>query len=481
MLPQKAIPDTEDKTRLSYVKAQQKLSQPGGLASTIPVVIITLLMFIGAAAQGFWPLTDPARYQCYALTFWLGSNATHMLPSVQCSFLNLSGSHPAFHMLPLEYPPLTLLPFSLPLLAPLAYYQVAFAFLMSLVIIFIYWLMLRYGPPGGAVAFLVFLVIGACALAPMRYDLLPAACTLLGLIMAHQKRWRMAYVMLAIAVLLKIYPILLFPAFFIAEQQSTERIYVPADSSLRGLPSHLYRTLLGCVRWRWSNCLFFFVPLLAVTGFFALLDFQNAVVSQVSYFLHRPIQVESLGGSLLWLAHLGGLNWRIVYDFGSINMYTSLNSLVAPVLTVLFVLAVAYIFWLQWQSRLTLTQTVIALTLAFITTGKVFSPQYLIWLIPLLAYAGAFNKAWTILWGSVSLLTMFIYVAFYSQILNSTHVHMPVGFFEVAFIRNILLALLTLAYLFNWFRTREQQTITPLCPELTPPSFSTPFTPQTPE
>lgn len=478
MLHEKTMHEVDDKVELFYIKTQQKLSNRGGLVGAIPVLTITLLMFIGAAAQSFWPMTDPARYQCYALTFWLGSNATHLLPPMQCSFLDLSGTHAAFQMLPREYPPLTLLPFSLPLLFPLPYYQVAFAFFMSMVILFSYWLMLHYGPQGGAIAFLIFLVIGACALAPMRYDLLPAACTLFSLIMAQQKRWRIAYIILAIAVLLKIYPILLFPAFFIAEQHSNKSFYIPENSKLNRLPSQLYRTLRGCVHWRWLNCLFFFAILIAVTSFFALLDVHNAVVSQFSYFLQRPIQVESLGGSFLWLAHLGGLDWRIVYDFGSINMYTSLNAFVSPLLTLLFALSVAYIFWLQWQLRMTLLQTVIALTLAFITTGKVFSPQYLIWLIPLLAYAGAFNKAWTFLWGSVSLLTTFIYVAFYSQILDPAHIHMPAGFFEVTAIRNILLAILTLAYLFNWFHTRAEQVIVSVNPPIASPSVSVPLPPQ---
>ncbi|GCE16276.1 hypothetical protein KDK_00760 [Dictyobacter kobayashii] len=290
----------------------------------------------------------------------------------------------------------------------------------------------------------------------MRYDLLPATCTLFSLIMAHQKRWRMAYIVLAVAVLLKIYPILLLPAFFIAEQQSDGKLYAPTSTALKNLPAQLYHTILGCTRWHWRNCLLFFALLITVTGAFALLDFQYAVISQFSYFLQRPIQIESMGASLLWLAHLGGMSWRITYDFGSINMYTALNAFVSPLFTLLFVLSVVYILWLQWQRRMTLLQTVIALTLAFIATGKVFSPQYLIWLIPLLAYAGAFNKVWTILWGLISFLTTFIYVAFYSQILDPAHIHLPSGFFEVATIRNILLAVLTLAYLFNWFQAREQ-------------------------
>ncbi|GCE16275.1 hypothetical protein [Dictyobacter kobayashii] len=141
--------DKNDKVKLFYIKTQQQLSQRGGVVGTYPLLIITVLMFLGAAAQSYWPATDPARYQCYALTFWLGSSATHLLPSVQCTFLDLSVTRPAFHMLPREYPPLTLLPFSLPLLVPLPYYQIAFAFLMCVTILLVYWLLLRYGPRGG--------------------------------------------------------------------------------------------------------------------------------------------------------------------------------------------------------------------------------------------------------------------------------------------------------------------------------------------
>ena len=454
MIQKNTIFTAYDKAQKYFIHIQHTLHQPDSKKGMWLLLLLTFLLFCGAAAQCFYPSTDPARYQCDALTFWLGSNATHLLPAVQCQFLHLTTAHQAFQMLPQEYPPLTLLLFSLPLLAPVAFYQVAFALLMSLLVILVYALLLRYGVPGAAIAFLFFLIIGACALVPMRYDLLPAALTLMSLIAARRGRWMLAYIALALGVLLKIYPILLLPALFIAEQQSKERFYRPADSSLAHMPRDLYRTLRGGTRWQWRNCLLFFVMIIGITGIFALLDFNNAVLSQLDYFLKRPIQIESSAASLLWLAHLGGVNWRIVYDFGSINIYTILNDLLSPSFTLLFLLGVLYVYWMQWQQRLTVTRTMIALTLVFISTGKVFSPQYLIWLIPLLAYDGAFNALWTYLWGAICLLTTGIYVIFYSQILDSQHIHLPAGFFEVVTIRNILLATLTLAYLFNWFQAR---------------------------
>ena len=88
-------------------------------------------MFSGASWQMFWLTTDAARYQCYALTFWLGSSAVHLLPAGQCQFLHITSAQPPFSMLPQEYPPFTLLPFSLALLAPVQYFQLSFAFWMG--------------------------------------------------------------------------------------------------------------------------------------------------------------------------------------------------------------------------------------------------------------------------------------------------------------------------------------------------------------
>ena len=69
----------------------------------------------------------------------------------------------------------------------------------------------------------------------------------------------------------------------------------------------------------------FFAILLAITGFFALFDFKGAVLSQVSYFANRPLQVESSGSILLWLGEFIGFPVHIVYSFGSINMVSALG------------------------------------------------------------------------------------------------------------------------------------------------------------
>jgi len=93
-------------------------------------------------------------------------------PLAHCDFLPAAMfTLPPFHALPLEYPPLSLAIFSLALFAPLHYYTLAFAILMALIIISIYWLLLRHGPRGAALAFAIYMVIGAWGIALGRFDL----------------------------------------------------------------------------------------------------------------------------------------------------------------------------------------------------------------------------------------------------------------------------------------------------------------------
>jgi hypothetical protein len=422
----------------------------------LPIIVVTVAMFCGASWQIFLPTTDPSRYQCYALLFWLGSYATGLLPVSQCTFLSLSGAVPPFHLLPLEYPPLTLLPFSLALLAPLRYYQLAFALLMSLMPVLIYSLLLRYGPRGAALAFAGYIFIGAIATAQNRFDLLPAAFTLLCIIAAERKQWTWAYIALAFGVLLKLYPLLLFPILFIAEQQAEKRLTIPAES--RGLKV-VFRSLwsmLGSAR-RWKNSLIFLGVLVAVTSSFALLNFQGALVDQLRYFAQRPMQVEATGSALLWLATAWGYPLHIVSSYGSLNMVSNLAGVVILGCEVLFLAGYVYTLWMHWRGKLDVTQGSIAVLLLFVATGKVFSPQYLIWLVPLLAYAGAFDRLWRLCWGVISLLTTCIFIYSYARVTNPLLIPYLPGFVQAVSLRNALFVLVTLTYLFNWFQARQRK------------------------
>jgi Glycosyltransferase family 87 len=434
---------------------------PGRPLTYLPIIVVVILLFYGASWQIFWPSTDAARYQCYALTFWSGSHATAGLPASQCLFLHAPAQGlPPFRLLPLEYPPLTIVLFSLALFAPLAYYQVLFACWMALAALLIYWLLLRYGPRGAALTFAIYALVGAWATAEGRFDLVPAALTLLCIIAADRKRWTVAYIALALGVLLKIYPLLLLPTLFIAEQRDLRTLPAPASSlSLGTLPAALWQTVGSIRHWRWKNSLIFLGLLLGVTGVFALFSFYGAVQSQLSYFVGRPVQIESTGSSFLWLATALGFPARVVFTYGSVNIVSGLDGVVSWTGEVAFALGYAYAIWTQWRGRSALLQTSIAILLVFIVTNKVFSPQYLIWIMPLLAYSFPLERFWLLSWITISLLTTIIYPYLYMRTSNALLVAQVPGFIEIVAIRNTLLVSLTLSYLFNWFQVFRRRAL----------------------
>ncbi len=462
-----------DKTKVFFIQLQEAFLARKGLIAYIPITFVVVLTFIASSWEVFMPITDPARYECYAITFWLGSNGTNFLPTLQCSFLK-TGVQPPFHMLPIEYPPLTLVPFSLALLAPLSYYQLVFSFLMALTAVLVYWLLLRYGPRGAGLIFTLYLLGGAVATASVRFDLLPAALTLISLIAAERRHWASAYIALAFGVLLKIYPILLLPALFIAEQQAEERIFMPLSAFQFGqLPRYFWNTLRGIRAWRWKYCLLFFGVLGVVTGIFAVLNFQGAVISQLLYFADRPVQIESSGSTVLWLAKLlVGIPFSITNDHGSLNIVNSFSGIVSLTSTLLLVLGFIYCIFMQWRGKMDVVQTGVALIFVFIATGKVFSPQYIIWLVPLLAYVGAFDVFWFFFWGPAAVLTTIIFAYFYTRPVDPLEIPLTPGFFQFIAIRNMLFILVTLAYLFNWFGARQRRPSTLLTGRETKPLYT---------
>jgi len=235
-------------------------------------------------------------------------------------------------------------------------------------------------------------------------------------------------------------------------------MYVPEQSfSSTFLSVELWKTLLSSRHWHWKNAVLFFGLCLGITGFFALFNLNGAIVSQISYFANRPLQVEATGSTLLWLGALVGFPVHIVYSFGSVNMVSSLGGVVSNLSEILFVAGYIYSIYLQWRGKLDVVQVCIAILFVFIATGKVFSPQYLIWIIPLLAYSGAFNRIWLVAWGSLSLLTTIIYPYLYTRVIDAEKIPFVPGFIPIVAVRNMLFILVTLAYLFNWFQMRRRR------------------------
>jgi glycosyl transferase family 87 len=383
------------------------------------------LLFWGVSTQFSNRYNDATRYQCYAISFWQGQAGLHALgldanPKSQCAFLdasssstlvqkmqerhfpaflvNLVASQPTaepFHALPPEYPLLTLVPFSLPLLAPTQWYQVVFAICMAILAGIIYLLLKRYRSTSAAIAFAIYLVLGSWATAEGRFDLIPAGLMLGAIILATRARWKWAFAVLALATLFKFYPAILIPPFLIAQQMQKRGKWFAWS--------------------RWSALGVFIGICAMVTCVSLALNVANTLYP-FNYFQNRPIQVESFPATLLWLGSFLGKPIQYTFQYQSLDFLSPLSSKVSLLSLLLLGVGLLYTFWLQWRGNIDLPMASLLTLLILLITGKVFSPQYLIWIAPLVAYVGGCNWKWLLSWGSVCILTTVIFPYLYVDI-----------------------------------------------------------------
>lgn len=416
------------------------------------VLLMAGLLYYGASWQYFSIYDDVARYQCYTQVFWHGFDSINALGADHCNFLRhpersvipvtheelvsalqkfglpegivrfVDGQSPyqPFHALPYEYPMLTLIPFTLAkVVVPAVFFQMSFAVLMVLLSAVIYFALLHWKSRWSALAYAILIVMGGWGTVAGRFDLIPAAFTLFAVICGDRKRWNWAFAFLALAVLYKYYPIVLLIPFLFVQ--------------LRDSP-------FSWKSWRrWQPLGVFILLSVVVMGVSLSLSVQGTI-SPFLYLGNRPVQVESLAGSLLWISSkLFTHSAQYAYTFGSLNILASGASIISALMTLAEVASVLYIFWLLWRRKVNLAVCCLLVLLLIIITGKVFSPQYLIWVIPLVAYTGEGKRSWLLLWSLIGLLTMIIYPVIYTHISGITNVPLSRLFFPLVTLRDFLL------------------------------------------
>lgn len=415
-------------------KLDNKIAFPGKF-KRIRQYLLDLLLIVGASIflylGPFLRVTsdatgpEPGKYRCYALAFWQGKSRLGPLLHTDCSFLQVNAPVPlidylkswglqafftklavlqppgqALHALPQEYPLLSILPFTFAMLAPPHRYLLIFAICMALVVGVLYFVLKRYRSSGAALAFLVYLVVGSSTIALARFDIIPAGLTLGAVILADRARWRWAFALLALAVLLKFYALVLILPLFMAQQK---------QYSSRGGDAERVPSQLPWYSWqRWDGVGIFVAVSMLVTTISLILNVEGTL-APFSYFGARPIQVESLSAGGLWLGSFMGYQLHYVTSFGSNNVVSLLSALVSPLGSLCFVMGLVYVYWLQWRGKLDIFTASLLALLILVVTSKVFSPQYLVWVTPFVAYVGKSNWKWLLSWGSVGLLTTYIF------------------------------------------------------------------------
>jgi hypothetical protein len=201
------------------------------------------------------------------------------------------------------------------------------------------------------------LLLGSVVLT--RFDLYPAALVAGAIAALVHGRDRLGSGMLGAAVAVKLYPAVLLPlaAAYVWRRRGRREALV----------------CLGIVA---AVVLIVFLPFLVLAP--------GGVAHSIGRQLSRPLQIESLGSALYLAAHhLVGLDVEMRSGHGSQNLHGPGTGAAGVLLSLAQIGVVAWIWLRRPATAAELVRWSAAALVAFVALGKVLSPQFLVWLLPL--------------------------------------------------------------------------------------------------
>lgn len=327
-----------------------------------------------------------------------------------------------------EYPPLALVPMTLPLLAPppggiddLDYIW-RFTLVQGALAVVAGWLLFEAtGRSRSSLVAWAVLVGLAWASIALRYDLWPVLLVLVAILVV-ERRPGAAGVALGLGTMLKLYPIALLPIL---------GAYVLTRRDRAGF----VRLLAGCAS----------VVILVMAAAWALAG--PASLQWLVYQQERGLQIESLGAGLLLGLHvLVGRPLDVVYAFGSVQVQAPGSDLLvaaSPIaLAVLLgVVTVVAALRFRWDdARLghvpsSSVHLASAAAIAVLLVGsKVLSVQYVIWLLPFVIFLPR-RMGWLLV--AITALSTAIYTTDYTGLWR-----LETPLIVALLVRNVLLAVL---------------------------------------
>ncbi len=296
-----------------------------------------------------------------------------------------------------EYPPGALPVFLIPAVGSFDYPKV-FQALMALCLAgSVIGVSLIAGRRAAVLAALAPLALGSVILS--RFDLWPAALVVLALAAVVRRRVTISALLIGTAFAAKLWPAVLVPIV---------AVWLARSAGGRAAGRWLAASTATSLAW--------FLPFVVLSP--------GGVAHSFHAQLARPLQLESLGAAVLIASHhIAGTTVHMVGSFGSQNVTGSGAHAAAVATTAAGAVALVaiYVAFARGDSSvddlLRYSAASVAVTIAF---GKVFSPQFLIWLIPLVPLVRGRRGLWAMsLFSGALVLTQLWFPRHYWALANS--------------------------------------------------------------
>lgn len=263
------------------------------------------------------------------------------------------------------------------------------------------WIINRLDVSGSALPRFLIATLFFLPIFLFRFDPFPALLTLLAIAYVSRQPF-ISGMSLMVSIAAKLYSIVLIPVF---------GVYCIFNRNGRGLfrlaagACCICAAILGCIAW---------------IGMDAASDFMY-------YHMLRGIQIESLaGGILLLLEQTGLIALDVKHSFGAMHLVTPLSGAVLQCINILipacFLAMMIFLCLTFYRAQASggitfrrLNAAAAAQILLFILLNKVLSPQYLIWLLPLIPFC---RVRASLIFTVVLMLTVLIFPGHYYSLIS---------------------------------------------------------------
>jgi uncharacterized membrane protein len=199
-----------------------------------------------------------------------------------------------------------------------------------------------------------------------RYDIFPMVMCLAALYFVRTERLSLAWVMIAVGTMTKLYPALMAPVLIIYLCMNGRKM-----EALKGVGICV---LIGCI-----TMLPFFIA-----------D-PETMLMFLTYHMDRGMQIESVASSVLMLlGYFDIIDIGYIFNYGSDNIYGAVPDAVAGCMLYLMAASIAATY-VAYGSKVRhadkdmfprFNAACLAVIMLFMLVNKVLSPQYIIWMIP---------------------------------------------------------------------------------------------------